>query len=87
MGVHRKYDKPFYRRWPGKWPFKYIWMLWNPFKFVDSKHIIIADIFKKRKNRKISITERERRAKTGEGPKKCFKQTVTRSMDFSGSAD
>jgi hypothetical protein len=87
MGIHRKYDKPFYRRWPGKWPFKYIWYLWNPFKIVDKQLLIIADIFKRRKNRKTSLTERTRRLEAGEGAKNCFTCTITRSMDFSGSTD
>jgi hypothetical protein len=87
MGIHRKYDKPFYLRWPGKGPLKYIWMLYNPFNIVNKQHIIIADILKKRKHKKISITERSRRSQAGEGPKKCFKATLTRSMDFSGKSD
>jgi hypothetical protein len=87
MGIHRKYDKPFYRRWPGKWPFKYLWQLWNPFKIVDNRLIIIADLWQKRKHRNISLTERSRRKAAGEGEKKCFSLTVTRSMDFSGNTD
>ena len=86
-GKHRKHDKPIYRRWPGKWPFRYIWMLWNPLRIVDKRHRIIADYFMRKKGREISRKEREKRKLAGEGERKWFSCKVTRSLDFSGNAD
>lgn len=86
-GKHRKYDKPLWQRWPGKRPFKYIWMIWNPLKFVDKKHRVIADIYNKRKAKKQSIKERAKRKAAGQGENLCFSCTVTRSMGFSGDTD
>lgn len=85
-GKHRKYDKPFYLRWPGKWPFKYIWYLWNPFRFVDKKHRIITDIYNRHKAKKFSIKERQRRKDAGQGEKLCYSCTIVRSMGFSGDS-
>lgn len=86
-GKHRKYDKPFWRRWPGKWPFKYIWYLWNPLRLVDKKLRVIPDIPRKLKARKQSVKEHARRKAAGQGENLCFSCTVTRSMDFSGDTD
>jgi hypothetical protein len=83
-GKHRKHDKPFYLRWPGKWPFKYIWMLWNPFGFIDYKYRIIPDLYQKAQGKKRSEKERERRKSKGLGENLCFNCRVVRTLDFSG---
>ena len=82
-----KNNIPFYRRWPGKWPFRYIWMLWNPFRIVDNKQRRISDLSAKKRAKEISRKERAKRKLAGEGEKQWFSCKVTRSLDLSGNTD
>ena len=62
-------------------PFK----LWNPFKITDHKTgAIIADIWAKRRSKRISALERKRRTLAGEEQKQWFSCKRIRSLDMSG---
>ena len=87
MKKYKKFGKPWYRWVFGYWPLRWLWLIWNPLKVVNKEGMMIADIAKRRRGKKLSKQERQRRKDAGEAERQCFTVQVIRSLDFEGGSD
>jgi len=68
-------------------PFKQLWKIWNPFRVPDKTGGMITDVFTRRRSKKTSKRENEKRIREGKRGPKCFSVKIMQSIDMSGKSD